>query len=283
MFGIPNNLPGRQVFDLGVEAPDSVLRRVFLNLEMLKNNGDEFVPKLEEKLKIVVAGGDGTAGWLLGVLSDLKLSRPPPVATVPLGTENNVPFAFGWGKRNPGTDRKSVLSFLERVRKAKTMSLDSWHILMRMRAPTEGSSCDPIAPLELPHSLHAFRRVSSTDDLEMEGYHTFRGGFWNYFSMGMDAQVSYAFHSERKLHLEKINKKLINQSTYAKLGGTQGWFSPSLAHPSSSQLCKVKTMKNHGDWHYLDIPPNIRSIVCLNLPSFSGGLNPWGTPNNNST
>lgn len=26
---------------------------------------------------------------------------------------------------------------------------------------------------------------------------------------------------------------------------------------------------------------SIRSIVCLNLPSFSGGLNPWGTPNKN--
>ncbi|TYK02194.1 diacylglycerol kinase 5 [Cucumis melo var. makuwa] len=24
----------------------------------------------------------------------------------------------------------------------------------------------------------------------------------------------------------------------------------------------------------------IRSVVCLNLPSFSGGFNPWGTPNN---
>ena len=37
----------------------------------------------------------------------------------------------------------------------------SWHIVMRMRVPKEGS-CDPIAPLELPHSLHAFQRVSST-------------------------------------------------------------------------------------------------------------------------
>ncbi|TYG90131.1 hypothetical protein ES288_A12G157600v1 [Gossypium darwinii] len=43
-----------------------------------------------------VAGGDGTAGWLLGVLCDLKLSHPPPIATVPLGTGNNLPFAFGW-------------------------------------------------------------------------------------------------------------------------------------------------------------------------------------------
>ncbi|GFQ07209.1 diacylglycerol kinase 5 [Phtheirospermum japonicum] len=271
-----------QVFDLGEEGPDSVLRRVFLNLERLKNNGDEFAPKLAKKLRIIVAGGDGTAGWLLGVVSDLKLSNPPPIATVPLGTGNNLPFAFGWGKKNPGTDRNSVLSFLEQVRKAKEMMIDSWHILMRMRIPKEGT-CEPIAPLELPHSLHAFHRVSSTDDLNVEGYDTFRGGFWNYFSMGMDAQVSYAFHSERKLHPEKFKNQLVNQSTYAKLGCTQGWFFASLVHPSSrniAQLCKVKVMKKDGEWQDLQIPQSIRSIVCLNLPSFSGGFNPWGTPNN---
>lgn len=33
-----------------------------------------------------------------------------------------------------------------------------------------------------------------------------------------------------------------------------------------------------GHWEELHIHHSIRSIVCLNLPSFSGGLNPWGTP-----
>ncbi|KAL8031443.1 hypothetical protein ABFX02_13G025000 [Erythranthe guttata] len=274
----------KQVIDLGEEAPDGVLRRLFVNLERLKNNGDEVASELEKKLKIIVAGGDGTAGWLLGVVSDLKLAQPPPIATVPLGTGNNLPFSFGWGKKNPGTDRDSVLSFLNQVRKAKDMKIDSWHILMRMEASKQSSSCDPIAPLDLPHSLHAFNRVSSSDDLNVEGYDTFRGGFWNYFSMGMDAQVSYAFHSERKLHPEKFKNQLVNQSTYAKLGCSQGWFAASLFHPSSrniAQLCKVKVMKRHGDWQDLDVPHSIRSIVCLNLPSFSGGLNPWGTPNSN--
>lgn len=37
---------------------------------------------------------------------------------------------------------------------------------MRMRAPKEGS-CEPLAPLELPHSLHAFNRVSSGDSLNV--------------------------------------------------------------------------------------------------------------------
>ncbi|OVA07984.1 Diacylglycerol kinase [Macleaya cordata] len=269
-----------QVFDLGEEGPDKVLRKLYARIEKLKLSGDGFAAVIEKKLRLIVAGGDGTAGWLLGVVCDLKLPQPPPIATVPLGTGNNLPFSFGWGKKNPGTDSQSVKSFLDQVMKAKEMKIDSWHILMRMRAPKEGT-CDPIAPLELPHSLHAVHRVSPTDSLNMEGYHTFRGGFWNYFSMGMDAQISYAFHSERKLHPEKFKNQLINQSTYAKLGCTQGWFCASLFHPAShniAQLAKVKIMKRQGHWEDLHIPHSIRSIVCLNLPSFSGGLNPWGTP-----
>jgi diacylglycerol kinase (ATP) len=111
--------------------------------------------------------------------------------------------------------------------------------------------------------------------------YTYRGGFWNYFSMGMDAQVSYAFHSERKLHPEKFKNQLSNQKQYLKLACTQGWFCASLFHPMSRNiacLAKVKIMKKSGKWETLEIPQSIRSIVCLNLPSFSGGLNPWGTP-----
>ncbi|KAJ6752148.1 hypothetical protein OIU85_002561 [Salix viminalis] len=270
-----------QVIDLGEKKPDKVLHQVYARLHKLKCNGDQFAAEIEKRLRIIVAGGDGTAGWLLGVVSDLKLPQPPPIATVPLGTGNNLPFAFGWGKKNPGTDRLSVEAFLEQVRTAKEVKIDSWHIIMRMRIPKEGSF-DPIAPLELPHSLHAFHRVSHSDSLNKDGYHTFRGGFWNYFSMGMDAQISYAFHSERKLHPEKFKNQLANQRNYLKLGCTQGWFLASVFHPSSrniAQLARVKIMKvGQSQWVNLDIPRSVRSIVCLNLPSFSGGLNPWGNP-----
>ncbi|KAL6543220.1 Diacylglycerol kinase 5 [Orobanche hederae] len=269
-----------QVFDLGEKTPDKVLHQLYFNLEKHKRNGDNLSAEIQRKLRVIVAGGDGTAGWLLGVVSDLNLSPPPPIATMPLGTGNNLPFSFGWGKKNPGTDHQSVKAFLEQVKHAKEMKVDSWHILMRMKAPREGS-CDPIGPLDLPHSLHAFNRVSPADEMNEEGYHTFRGGFWNYFSMGMDAQVSYAFHSERKLHPEKFKNQFVNQTTYAKLSCTQGWFCASLKHPSSrniAQLAKVKIMKRPGEWIDLHIPRSIRSIVCLNLPSFSGGLNPWGKP-----
>jgi len=270
-----------QIFDLDDEAPDQVLYKLLGHLERLKAGGDGFAAEIRENMRIIVAGGDGTAGWLLGVVSDLKLSNPPPIATVPLGTGNNLPFSFGWGKKNPGTDRGSVKRFLDKVKKAKVMQIDSWHIRMRMRIPAEGP-LDPVAPLELPHSLHAFKRLSQSDVLNEEGYHTFRGGFWNYFSLGMDAQVSYEFHTERKLHPERFKNQLTNQGTYAKIVYSQGWFCASRVHPASRnirQLAKVKVLDRQGKWDELPIPSSIRSIVCLNLPSFSGGLNPWGIPN----
>ncbi|GMI99368.1 hypothetical protein HRI_003606100 [Hibiscus trionum] len=97
---------------------------------------------------------------------------------------------------------------------------------------------------------------------------------------GMDAQTSYAFHSERKLHLEKFRNQLINQGTYVKLGCTRGWLFGSLFRPSPTniaQLTKVKVMKKQGQWKDLKTPRSIESVLCLNLPSFSGGFNPLGT------
>lgn len=42
---------------------------------------------------------------------------------------------------------------------------------MRMKTPKNGA-CEPIAPLDLPHSLHAFHRVSETDELNIVRHYT---------------------------------------------------------------------------------------------------------------
>ena len=116
------------MFDLKDNAPDKVLHQLFLNLEKLKREGDSLASEIQKNLRIIVslfdvisfykccffgafvyeqccvyqvAGGDGTAGWILGVISDLNLTPPPPVATVPLGTGNNLPFAVGWVRWGP--------------------------------------------------------------------------------------------------------------------------------------------------------------------------------------
>ncbi|XP_028074967.1 diacylglycerol kinase 6-like isoform X4 [Camellia sinensis] len=82
------------VVDLLEEAPVAVLHRLYLNLEKLKLSGDELALRIEENLRIIVAGRNGTAGWLLGVVSDLKLSQPPPIATVPWELETTFHLLF---------------------------------------------------------------------------------------------------------------------------------------------------------------------------------------------
>lgn len=44
-----------QVFDLDDEAPDKVLRKIYVNLEKLKLNGDEFAGNIEKRLRLIVS------------------------------------------------------------------------------------------------------------------------------------------------------------------------------------------------------------------------------------
>ncbi|WZY85832.1 hypothetical protein YC2023_032216 [Brassica napus] len=233
-------LNDKQVFDLNVETPDKVLQRIYLNLERLKH--DALTCKIKEKLKIIVAGGDGTASWLLGVVCDLELSNPPPIATIPLGTGNNLPFAFGWGKKNPGTDKSSAESFLAQVIKAKEMKIDN----LPKKALLILSSYH-LLYMHFVVLLHQIKQI------------------W---------KVTTHFVGDSGITLA--------WSRYLKLACKQGWFCASLLHPFShniAQLAQVKICDKSGQWNDLHIPQSIRSVVCLNLPSFSGGLNPWGAPN----
>nr|GEW27128.1 diacylglycerol kinase 5-like isoform X1 [Tanacetum cinerariifolium] len=56
-----------QVFDLGEDAPDEVLHRVYLTLDYLRLNGDTLANNIKQRLRVIVAGGDGTVNvqnWL---------------------------------------------------------------------------------------------------------------------------------------------------------------------------------------------------------------------------
>lgn len=267
-------LTPHQVVDLHEGQAEKMLHKVLGNLEKLSSEGDHIAVAVKENLRIIVAGGDGTAGWLLGIIAEMKLSHPPFLAPVPLGTGNNLPYSFGWGRKNIGTDLNSVKSLLIKVAKAKAMKIDSWLVVMNMPAP----AMDTLRPFTLPHSMHALDQPNRKHE---DSRLTFCGSFWNYFSIGMDAQVAYAFHHRRQENPENFKNQLMNQSTYAMLGCAQGWFCVSCFHPSSrniNHLGKIKYAKHEDDWQDLDISPSMRSIVMLNLPSFSGGFNPWGDP-----
>lgn len=50
------------------------------------------------------------------------------------------------------------------------------------------------------------------------------GLFWNYFSVGLDAQAAYGFHSLREKRPWAAPSRLINQGWYGYFSCTTGWF-----------------------------------------------------------
>ncbi|MCO5558805.1 hypothetical protein L7F22_012392 [Adiantum nelumboides] len=195
-----------QVVDLNEVEPETLLQRVLGGLQRLCIEGDYIAAAVKENLRIIVAGGDGTVGWVLGIIAKLNLSHPPPIAPIPFGTGNNLHYSFGWGRKNVGTDLNSVRSLLIDVAKARVLPIDSWLAIMKVPV----STVDTLEHFTVPQPMHALDLPSSSND--KESTRIFGGRFWNYFSLGMDAQVAFSFHQRRRTHPKNFKSQLKNQA-----------------------------------------------------------------------
>uniref|UniRef100_A0A0D9VLZ2 Diacylglycerol kinase n=1 Tax=Leersia perrieri TaxID=77586 RepID=A0A0D9VLZ2_9ORYZ len=244
-----------QVFDLSVVKPSDFINYGLGCLERLAEQGDDCAKNIRKKLRIVVAGGDGTVGWVLGCLTDLyRLKREPvpPTGIIPLGTGNDLARSFGWGGSFPFGWRSAVKRYLSKAATAPTCRLDSWQTVVMM----------PDGDIkELPYAL---KKVEPADCLELcqengtelpEKASCYKGVFYNYLSIGMDAQVAYGFHHLRDEKPYLAQGPVANKLIYAGYSCTQGWFcTPCTASPQLS----------------------VRSLVVLNLYNYGSGRHPWG-------
>ncbi|XP_028916035.1 diacylglycerol kinase zeta isoform X2 [Ornithorhynchus anatinus] len=221
----------RQVFDLSQGGPKEAL---------------ELYRKVHN-LRILACGGDGTVGWILSTLDQLRLKPPPPVAILPLGTGNDLARTLNWGG---GYTDEPVSKILSHVEEGNIVQLDRWNLQLE---PNPEAGPDE-------------RDESATDRLPLDVFN-------NYFSLGFDAHVTLEFHESREANPEKFNSRFRNKMFYA---GTA--FSDFLTG-SSKDLAKHIRVVCDGT----DLTPKIQDlkpqcIVFLNIPRYCAGTMPWGHP-----
>ncbi|PWA88820.1 diacylglycerol kinase 3 [Artemisia annua] len=135
------------VFDLQNVKPNEFVEYGLGCLEKFAANGDICAKQTRERLRVVVAGGDGTVGWVLGCLGELhKQGRSPipPTAVIPLGTGNDLSRSFGWGGSFPLIWRSAIKRTLDKATYSPTSRLDSWKLSISMPSGVN---------LDTPHSL----------------------------------------------------------------------------------------------------------------------------------
>eukprot|EP00775_Hariotina_reticulata_P012947 gene12947-13075_t len=101
------------------------------------------------------------------------------------------------------------------------------------------------------------------------------GIFYNYFSVGADAQAAYNFHHLRDQHPVLASNRLANQFWYSAFSCTSGWFCGAI--PSVSRFSELEVLlPGAAGWSPLSVPSSIKALVLVNLQSYGGGRNIWG-------
>lgn len=134
-------------------------------------------------LRVLVCGGDGTAGWVLGVMDKISAfkDRNPPISVLPLGTGNDLARVLGWGGGYGGDPVSPILS---RIEEAKTVAMDRWKVKI-----TE----------------HTTGKVEEFV-------------FNNYFSIGIDAKIALKFHNLRQSNPDLFKSRIVNKGVYGTFG-----------------------------------------------------------------
>lgn len=276
-------LSEEQVYDLLTTPPNHFFRYGLGCLERLAENGDVCAKETRNNIRVIVAGGDGTVGWVLGSLAELHAEQRtpvPPVGIIPLGTGNDLARSFGWGGSFPWFWNSAVKKYLLRAGGDATCKLDSWQVVMKTI---------PNLEVAFPHALHPQHHIPPSDEGEDpksqndDNVASFEGVFYNYFSIGMDAEVAFGFHNLREKRPQIAQGPISNKLIYSGCSCVQGWFcTPCSADPRARGLRYIMRLhvkkSSSSNWQPVDIPPNVRSVVLLNLQSYASGRNPWGHP-----
>ncbi|KAM9834364.1 diacylglycerol kinase theta-like isoform X4 [Syngnathus typhle] len=190
--------------------------------------------------RVLACGGDGTVGWVLSVLEELRhqlACREPPVGILPLGTGNDLSRVLRWGAGYSGDDPSHMLACVD---EADEVLMDRWTILLDAQDLAENSA-DSF--LEAPKIVHMN----------------------NYLGVGIDAELSLDFHQAREDDPERFSSRFHNKGVYVKVG----------LQKISATRSLHRELQLHVDGRNVALP-NIEGLIFLNIPSWGSGADLWG-------
>ncbi|XP_026882863.2 diacylglycerol kinase theta [Electrophorus electricus] len=194
--------------------------------------------------RILVCGGDGTVGWVLGMLESVRhmLACPEPaISIVPLGTGNDLARVLRWGTGYSGEDPYNILVSVD---EAEEVEMDRWTILLDAQEMTADGQHNGF--LEPPKIVHMN----------------------NYFGLGIDAELSLDFHHAREEEPGKFNSRFHNKGVYVKVGLQK------ISHTRNLH----KDLRLQVDTQEVELP-SIEGLILLNIPSWGSGADLWGSDN----
>lgn len=182
--------------------------------------------------RILVAGGDGTIGWVLNTIYSLNIKPQPSVAIMPLGTGNDLSRVLGWGAEPPST--LDPLQILRSIRRARSVNLDRYDLQIE----------------KLHYRLPIQRHPTKTIHV------------YNYFSVGVDAYITYNFHKTRESRFYLLSSRIFNKLLYFTFGTQQ------VMQPDCERIEQKLIL--HLDNKLVELP-ELQALVFLNIDSWGAG------------
>lgn len=205
-----------------------------------------------------------------------------PLATMPLGTGNDLARTLRWGHGLTGSMRRE--QWLRRVARANIVGLDRWRVrLYDCKEQITGLPPTFVAGQQTPASSTASSSSSAASTAR-----EYNGVFNNYMGLGIEAHAIYAFHKAREANPERFSGRLKNQALMGALGlpttGLCGCCCPAPQLKPRLKLSVRRATAQGGagaahisPWEEVELPSHLKAIILVNIPSHSAGAYPWGS------